>query len=213
MAANIAFQAFDIHGTGKIHQNDLEHALRALGLGDLARQQVTSILRSVRSKQAAQQQAALSKQQKTNNSSSAAHSPVTSSGPVLTPIAIIAPGSTGGNAGGYAGNHYVPPTVTYDEFLAVAKELTPHVGSNDELWKGFRAIDQQQKGRISLGLLMGSISELPEPSRLSASSMSQLMQSVAEYPDKGITFEEWKLFQVGLQQEFARKKGLKTLAA
>ncbi len=74
-------------------------------------------------------------------------------------------------------------------------------------------MDQHQKGRISLPLLQASIHELPEPSRLAARHAAQVVQSVAEYPEKGITFEEWKLFQVGLQQDFSKKKGLKALAA
>jgi Ca2+-binding EF-hand superfamily protein len=103
--------------------------------------------------------------------------------------------------------------VTFEEFVAMAKELTPHAGSNDELWKGFRAVDPGHHGRISIGLLQSAVNELPEPARLTTREVAQVVQAAAEYAEKGISFEEWKLFQVGLQQEFSKKKPLKALAA
>jgi len=183
--AEIVFNAFDLHQDGLLPQSELKHALRALGISEATKQQVNSILRSVR------EQSHLVQAQTTM---------VFGFGGDSSPPRFFT--TTDAVEG---------EPITIEEFVAIAKELGPISGSNDELWRSFSLVEGPKRttGRITEAQLMAAAEHLGHAD--CGAALHALYQSNCDYPAKGMTFEEWKLIHQQITHDTSRKKSRKYL--
>ncbi|KAJ9463025.1 Caltractin [Diplonema papillatum] len=93
--------------------------------------------------------------------------------------------------------------VGYDEFEELVLRRMDKADSPEEIWKAYHLFDPKKTGRITFDELK-RVALLEDPS-IGDDEVHRVLTAVADYPDRGITFEEWKNVMNSLKSNKARR--------
>eukprot|EP01059_Diplonema_ambulator_P030605 TRINITY_DN531_c0_g1_i1.p1 TRINITY_DN531_c0_g1~~TRINITY_DN531_c0_g1_i1.p1 ORF type:complete len:167 (+),score=64.32 TRINITY_DN531_c0_g1_i1:38-502(+) len=95
-------------------------------------------------------------------------------------------------------------SVQYNEFETLVLGRMDKADSQEEIWKAYHLFDPHKTGRISFEDLK-RVALLEDPS-IGDDEVHRVMNAVADIPERGITFEEWKNVMNSLKHDNKGKR-------
>ena len=96
--------------------------------------------------------------------------------------------------------------ISMDAFLSIVQHQGLARGHSEEIWVVFKQLDKHHKGRITFEDFLSAARQELNP--ITSRNVQQLLNLAAEHPDKGISFDEWRMVQISVLDERRKRQNM-----